>query len=80
MTTSQYLRIFELGLLCYQMMNYGFSLQSSVRNRPYLNHHSGGLILCNEIARGEYGNWKVVDMLEWIMAISVDSNREAAIV
>ncbi len=80
MTTSQYLRIFEVGLLCYQMRNYGFSLQSSVRNRPYLNHHSGALILCNEIARDEDGNWKVVDRLKWITVISADSNREAAIV
>jgi len=50
------------------------------KNRPYLNYCSGALILCNEIARGEHGNWKVVDTLEWITVISAGSSREDAII
>lgn len=44
------------------------------KERPGLNPQSGAIRLCNEIARGEYGNWKIVDKFEWITLISADSS------
>lgn len=44
------------------------------QERPALNSKSGAIRLCEEIARGQYGEWKVVDTFEWITVISSSSN------
>lgn len=44
------------------------------QERPGLNSNSGAIRLCDEIARGQYGEWQVVDTFEWITVISSSSN------
>lgn len=44
------------------------------QERPDLNYKSGAIRLCEEIARGKYGEWKIVDTFEWITVISSSSN------
>ena len=49
------------------------------KDKPGLNPKSGALQLCNEIARGEHGNWQILNTFEWITVIAAKSSRQILI-
>ena len=56
-----------------------FPYSRTCKDKPGLNPKSGALQLCNEIARGEHGNWEIVNTFEWITVIATNSNRQVLI-
>ncbi len=69
---------------CWSRMLYNggiiaFPFSRICKERPDLNPQAGAIRLCNEISKGEHGNWNLVDEFEWITVISANSNRQILI-